>query len=218
MVKSGSFLLAAAALMTAPFFAGCTSEAKQKVMPLSWSRLPDGSWLSAAINDPKFDEVARCWPQQSGFDCLSVFVGGGTIMPSRFASRDLPKEIPTQEAGYSCMSGAAGSGLLHENISGSLGEGKASTLKSHSVNPTSESSSLWTRAEVNGFMTANRVKGSLHYDCPYVVKLVEQGSYLSIGTTDLTYRQFLGLDNPENPKIFSGTDDPLSAAGPVPRR
>ena len=207
MIKAGASLYLAIGLALS--VGGCSGHANDAGVPLKWAKLSDGSWLSNSITASNFNEVTRCWPSQSGFDCLDVFVGGGSIMPSRFASNVLPKVTVTRTAGYACQLDPA-TRLMHESISGTVANGSAATLKSHSVNVITDGNSLWTRGEVNRFMAANHVSGSPHYDCPYVAKLVSEGSYLSIGTTDLSYRQFLGLDNPENPIILRDPSDPLS--------
>lgn len=184
---------------------------------VSWQRLSDGSWLSTPTIAKDFKSVTRCWKARGSFDCLNIFSSKDNDTATRFQSARLDRNPGLSDAGYRCM---AIDRYFHESVSkDNKGSQISDVLKSNNVEVIdyrTEISRYWTRDFVDNYMKQNQIIGNKYFNCPYVMSVISNGSYLSVGTTDLTYQQMLGSHTSQNPKISSGSDEPLSGLSAQP--
>ncbi len=192
---------------------GCASDNPKREE--QWRQLADGSLLSEPVSGSNFQTVSRCWVAKPGFDCVKVFDGDGDIAAKRYRTTELASDAHGGEAGYSCETTQHGSQLT-EIIAATSPNAGSTTLKKHDVaiiDLRSESEAFWKKEHVEQFTRDNAVGGPGYFDCPLIVRLVKEGSYLSISTTDLTYDQFLAMDGARKSEILIDKNDPLSGSG-----
>jgi hypothetical protein len=154
---------------------------------VEWQKKSDGSLFSSTYEMPgdraeRFDEgngATRCWPSDSGYQCLHVINTGG-IGRIRHVSTTIETELPevllpfTNTDGYSCSTVM---GTPQETISNG-----SATLTSNQLRSLDD---RWSRKFVTKFMADNNVEGQW-FDCLTVLREVSSGSLETLGTTLIT--------------------------------
>lgn len=150
--------------------------------------------------------ATRCWKQSEAFDCLNVLISKNNETITRFQSAKLDKDTDFKTAGYSCM---RWDHSLSEVILASAASNQPEqTLTSNRVESPFDTGKFWTREHVQTYMRDNGVPAQNYFNCAHIIALLDRGSLLSIGTTELTYPLMLGDSG--NAEISSGTDETLS--------
>lgn len=173
-----------------------TNEGPTKIEPpLKWHQLSDGSLLSDPLIGSDFQVISRCWKIKSQFDCLSIFKNPGDISVSRFHSKVPKRDLNGTEDGYSC---SYWPGYFSENLDRYNYDSKSKdTLKHNTISLSylnSYGNEFWRKKYVNDYIIENNINDNNHFDCSFIVQLVNEGSYLSVSTSDLTYQMMIGSE------------------------
>lgn len=161
-----------------------------------WKAGPAGSQISfdasvALSNGTRTsDRIARCWPQNRGYDCLSVVQmqsdSGSYFIASRFQSPSLVtqySDISDTPGGYSCEFFSP-----QLNISEAVSNGMG-TLRTNIVNLSGllPHSRPWDAEETKAFMRSNEISPVSYFDCTEIASRILNASVAAVGSTDLDY-------------------------------
>lgn len=148
---------------------------------VTWEKMADGSFVAQSSVEGFADALTRCWSIEGGYECVHASQSSQTIDISAAEVKTLPKDgsisgvrfdgdkliIPDA---YRCSS--IGFGNPEETIVG-RGNRLASTSQG------------WSKAYVTKYLADNGINAKW-FNCVGLAKLLEGGSYATLGTTSVT--------------------------------
>lgn len=147
--------------------------------PLVWSDAPESSKWAQIEADVGSSIYVRCWPSSgAGWTCLSLVAYSGFRALDRFTSASLPLADEARQSGdgYGCQD--YGLSQITEDVSRD-----GATLTSNVISPWGE---RWSQRFVAAYLRDNGVGGSPYFDCVGVMRQIQKGSNVTLGTTSVT--------------------------------
>jgi len=149
--------------------------------PVTWEKMADGSFVAQSGVEGFSDALTRCWSIKDGYECVHAAQMSRTIDISAGEVKALPNDGNISGIGfeddkliipdaYRCSS--LGIGSPEETIVG-RGNRLASTSQG------------WSKAYVTTYLAENGIKAKW-FNCVGLAKLLEGGSYATLGTTSVT--------------------------------
>lgn len=148
---------------------------------VSWEKMPDGSFVAQSGVEGFSDGLTRCWSIKDGYECVHAAQMSRTIDISAGEVRTLPNDGNISGIGfegdklivpdaYRCSS--TGIGNPEETIVG-RGNRLASTSQG------------WSKAYVTKYLADNGINAKW-FNCVGLAKILEGGSYATLGTTSVS--------------------------------
>ena len=149
--------------------------------PVTWEKMADGSFVAQSGVEGFSAALTRCWSIKDGYECVHAAQMSRTIDISAGEVKALPNDGNISGIGfeddkliipdaYRCSS--LGIGSPEETIVG-RGNRLASTSQG------------WSKAYVTTYLAENGIKAKW-FNCVGLAKLLEGGSYATLGTTSVT--------------------------------
>ncbi|WP_417612090.1 hypothetical protein [Parasphingorhabdus sp.] len=192
------------------FIVGCTINSNDndidQQIERDWIQLSDGSYyeshrdklLDGLTDEPALyarRETNRCWPEGDEFDCmiLSSDDDDQQVRSIRAEHHKQSKlgDFSTNLTGYSCwVEPSEMFGIIWQE---SISDKNGNELISNVYSRREPVSGPWAKTYVDDFMRENKLlELPQFYDCRGLKKIVDLGSYATLGTTAVSRSDFFG--------------------------
>ena len=149
--------------------------------PVTWEKMADGSFVAQSGVEGLSDALTRCWSIKHGYECVHAAQMSRTIDISAGEVRTLPNDGNISGIGFE------GDKLIIPDAyrCSSIGVGHPEETIVGRGNRLASTSQGWSKAYVTKYLADNRINAKW-FNCVGLAKVLEGGSYATLGTTAVT--------------------------------